>query len=357
MVSAPVLSKTINEVPEVAPNAVTLACPIFHDSISQGISLIFDDRFEESIVIFDRLQQLYPNHPAPYFFRAVTYQKWMTTFRTKSLQKDLDENIQLAIDKGKKWLEKENDPWLHFYIGGAYGYRAFNRFSNHDWITAYFDSKKGVKHFEKALDKEPALYDVYLGLGSYHYWRTSKSKFLRLIAFWMKDTRDLGIRQLEFSRQHGLYASSEAGYNLIAAYVDNGQNEKAFKLLNSVMGERGVPNISDLYYEGRLLILFNRWEEAESNFRTILQRLEEKKMTTVGYIVECKYLIATSLKIQNRIYQALQLTEEALAQSEKWNIETELESPFESFSDLKNQLKDLHKELKIENKQILVKGK
>jgi tetratricopeptide (TPR) repeat protein len=357
MMSAPVFAKTINEVPEVESDALTSACPIFHDDILRGINLIFDDRFEESLVIFDRLQRLYPDHPAPYFFRAVTYQKWMSTFRVKKFQKDLNENIQLAIDKGNKLLEKENDPWLHFYVGGAYGYRAFNRFSNQDWITAYFDSKKGVNHFEKALEKEPELYDVYLGLGSYHYWRTAKSKFLRLIAFWMKDTRNLGIRQLEFSHQHSIYASREAGYNLMVAYVDDGQYEKASNLLQRIVGGKGTSNISDLYFEGRLFILFNRWVDAESNFRTILQHLEEKKITAFGYIVECKYWIAASLKMQNKNYWALQLAEEALAQSEKWNSETELESPFESFRDLKKQLKDLHKELKIENKHILVKGK
>ncbi len=80
-------------------------------------------------------------------------------------------------------------------------------------------------------------------------------------------------------------------------------------------------------------------------------------MTTVGYIVECKYWIAASLKMQNRINKALQLTEEALVQSEKRNIDSELESPFEGFKEIKNRLKDLHKELKMKNDLILITGK
>lgn len=341
-------SSYIDRVPDVAPGAVASNNPIFHDPLSRGIELIFNDQYEEGLAIFDRLQRTYPDHPAPYFFRAATYQNWMSSIRVKRFEKELEENVRLAIEKGYELLKREDDPWLHFYIGAAYGYRAFNQFRKHDWIGAYIDAKKGVEEFRKALTKNPNLYDVYLGLGSYHYWRTAKSRFIRIIAFWMSDKRELGLRQLEFSIEHGLYAKHQASYNLIAAYFDYGRYEKAMDILDRTLESKDSPGISDLYYKGRLLAKFERWLEAESVFREILERLENCTFASVGYQVECKYWIALALKAQNKDAKALHWIERALAQSKKRNGDLELEGPFENFGEIRNKLHSLHRDLTME---------
>jgi hypothetical protein len=65
-------------------------------------------------------------------------------------------------------LKKEDDPWVYFYLGAAYGCRALNRFRKHNRIGSHFDAKKGVHHFQKALEEDPRLYDCHPGLGAYH---------------------------------------------------------------------------------------------------------------------------------------------------------------------------------------------
>ena len=270
----------------------------------------------------------------------------MSNFRINDFQQELEENVQLAIDKGNGWLRKgRDDPWLHFYVGAAYGYRAFNRFRKHDFIGAYLDGKKGVNNFDKALTIEPTLYDVYLGLGVYHYWRTAKSKFLRVIAFWMSDKRELGLRQIEFFVDHALYSRNEAIYALIAAFFDSGRYEKALNLYNRTIARKKRPSLSDLYYKGRLLIQFQRWEEAETTFQKILQRIEKREYTSVGYQIESKYWIALALMAQNKEFEALRVAEIALAQIEKRNVGSELEGPFENFKEVKNNLLTLHEDL------------
>ena len=342
----PAFPRTIGAVPNVKPDSLSLPDPIFHDIVSRGINMVFDEQYAKSLSIFRELEEMYPNHPGPNFFKAATYQSWMSNFRINDFQQELEENVQLAIDKGNGWLRKgRDDPWLHFYVGAAYGYRAFNRFRKHDFIGAYLDGKKGVNNFDKALTIEPTLYDVYLGLGVYHYWRTAKSKFLRVIAFWMSDKRELGLRQIEFSVDHALYSRNEAIYALIVAFFDSGRYEKALNLYNRTIARKKRPSLSDLYYKGRLLIQFQRWEEAETTFQKILQRIEKREYTSVGYQIESKYWIALALMAQNKEFEALRVAEIALAQIEKRNVGSELEGPFENFKEVKNNLLTLHEDL------------
>jgi pentatricopeptide repeat protein len=269
----------------------------------------------------------------------------MNHYRVRKYQNQFVENVKLAIQKGEELLKTDSDPWVHFYVGAAYGYQAFNRFRKHEWIGAYLDSKKGVNHLKETLTLDKNVYDVYLAFGTYHYWRTAKSKFLRFIAFWIPDKRELGLRQLQFSVDHGQYSPFEASYALIAAYFDYGKYEEAYALLNRTIEKKIQPSLTDLYLTSRLFIKFERWQEAEDLLVDLVGRLESSKYPSVGYQVECKYWIAFILKAQKKTNEALTISEQALVQSEKRNPDLEVESTFENFQDIKNQLKTLVREL------------
>jgi tetratricopeptide (TPR) repeat protein len=344
--NAPAFSQKIDGVPDVPPGTVGSTDPIFYDAAALGIRLVFNDRFEEALALFEDLRHSHPDHPAPYFFKAATYQTWMNAFRVSQFREAFEENVRLAVSKGEVWSKRDNDPWSYFYTGAAYGYQAVNRFRDHDWINAYLDARRGVKNLKKALTGNPNLFDIYLGLGAYHYWRTSKSSFLRLITFWIPDRRDLGLRQLEFAFEHGSYASIEAGYGAVVAYFDYGHYEKAMVILDRLIDENKAPGISDLYLKGRLLIKFEKWPEAEAVFREILALLESYKFTSVGYQVACMYWIAEALTAQGHESQALAFTEMALGRRLKRHPDSEVEGPFENFREIEMRLERLHGVLK-----------
>jgi hypothetical protein len=342
---SPAFSHSSESVPDLPPGTKASRDPIFFDAALPGINLVLHDRYKEGLHLFEEIEHTYPDHPAPHFFKAATYQSWMSLSRLNAFQEEFEKNIQLTIEKGNALLKQENNPWVLFYVGAAYGYRAFNQFRKHNWINAYFDAKKGVDNFKEALEEDPKLFDVYLGLGSYHYWRTAKSNFLRLITFWISDKRELGLRQIEFAFQHGAYSPDQAGYNLVAAYFDYGQYEKAMQTLNRILEKKKAAGLSDLYYKGRLLIEFEQWPEAESVFHEILEHLENDEFASTGYKAECLYWIAALLTKQKKRSQALEFAEMALAQSGKRNADSELEGPFENFSEIEIRLERLHQYL------------
>lgn len=319
---------------------------IFHAPLARGIQMVYEDRFIESIALFDSLKLQHPEHPAPYFYKAAAYQTWMTSFRFNKYQQELEENVQLAIDAGDALLkENQDDPWLNFYIGAAYGYRAFFKLRSYNFIGAYRDGTKGIKNFKIALEKDPELYDVYLGLGSYHYWRTARSKFIRVIAFWMRDKRELGLKQMQFSIDHGRYCPAEATLVLVTALYDHKKYDKAIESLQHFMQDSDVQVTSSWYMLGRLQIETGKWEEAKNSFTQVLTRLQSNPDAAKGYQTECLYWIAKSEQESGEYKTALQTSEEALQIAGTRNKDLELESQFESFNDIHSNLKKLHKSL------------
>jgi hypothetical protein len=105
-----------SQLPMVQPDEKTPIIPIFHDALTRGLIHVHNSRYSEALAIFDSLQQTFPNRPAPYFYKAATYQDWMLTFRFNKFQNDLYENAEIAIDKGNTILEKNSDPWINFSL-------------------------------------------------------------------------------------------------------------------------------------------------------------------------------------------------------------------------------------------------
>jgi tetratricopeptide (TPR) repeat protein len=310
---------------------------------------VFSDRLEESMALFDSLQSAYPDHPGPHFYKAAAYQTWMSSFRFNGFQKELEKNVEEAIDKGTKRLRTKSDPWLFFYMGAAFGYRAFYKFRNYHWLDAYQDSRKSLNYIQTGLQKQPKLYDAYLGLGSYDYWSTAKSIVLKLLTFLIGDKRDFGLEEIELAMQHGRYCRDEARLVLVTALFDYEKYDRALAVLDKKENPAQPPIMTELYLRGRIMFEFGRWQEVEVLFHELLKRLESHPYQSIGYQVECKYRIAKALQQQAHPQEALALADEALAQSEKRNAKAELESDLGSFSDMKTALKKLDQELKNAN--------
>ena len=64
---SPAFSHPSESVPDLQPGTETSKDPIFFDAISPAIDLVLHDRYKESLLLFEEIQQTYPDHPAPPF--------------------------------------------------------------------------------------------------------------------------------------------------------------------------------------------------------------------------------------------------------------------------------------------------
>ena len=336
-----------DKLPDVPLGAIAPADPVFDEILTRGLDIVYADRFSEAVAFFDSVQREYPNHPAAYFYQAATYQSWMASFRINLFNDKLEWNVQKAIEEGNKLIEANpDDPWLNFYVGGAYGYRAFYKFRKFNWIGAYLDGNKGIDNFDVALRKRPDLYDVYLGLGSYHYWRSAKSKFIRIITFWIPDKRDFGLKQVEFAVEHSRYAGTESFFVLVTALIDYKKFDRAYELIDEYVKTVEYPIISGVYIHALLEARREEWAAAEKGFREVLHRLETHPYPSYGYQAESTYWIALALSGQGRREEARAAAEESERLYGMVNDEQEIDGHFYNNGEIKDRLKKLRSELK-----------
>jgi hypothetical protein len=320
--------------------------PIFHEALKRGTEWVYADQFETALGALDSLIAEYPDHPGPHFYRAATLQTWMSSRRFNAFQDELESSVEKTIETGEKLLiQNADDPWLDFYMGGAYGYRAYFKFGRYNFLGAYQDGKKGIEHFRTCLKKEPRLYDVYLGLGSYYYWRSARSRVLRWLLFWMADKRALGLEQIALAMHHGQYSRYEAYLVLVTALYDSGQYDRAWAVLNNRSDTQQPANLYGFYLRGLLEVEQKEWGAVEAGFRYLDSRLEQSAYAAVGYRIECRYRIAVALAQMGRHSEALEMAQSAIALRVMRDPDKELESLLWPYDDIKKALDQLYKEL------------
>lgn len=300
-------------------------------------------RYEEAWALCDSLQSIHPTQPAPHLYKAAIYVNWMQSYRLNDYQAEVEDNVQRAIDAGVQMLKMSKDAWVSSHVGSAYSYRAIARLRRHNWIGAFLDGRRSIDYLQAALDEDPRLYDVYFPLGGYHYWRTARSSFIRTVAFWMPDRRKLGIRQIDLAIRHGRYIRHGALHGIALSLLDTGDYEAALAYNDQIMAAIEPPTNGSLYTRGRLKAKLRDWPDVEAIFTQLLSQLPDR---AIGYQVECKYWIARAAQQQGKVDAALQLSQEALVQSQSRNPALELESVLENFDSIHERLVKLEELLR-----------
>ena len=305
--------------------------------IFRGIEYIHRDSFKQGISEFEKIVKKYPDNPAGYFFIAASLQTLIDDYRNEKYKADFEKNIDLAIEKGTKKVEKDPDSAIdHFYLGGSLGYRGIYRSFRGSWWGAFRDGGKANSNLKQAVELDSTLYDAYFGLGAYHYWRSVKSKLFWWLPFF-GDERKKGIQETMIAIQKGKYAKDEAAYSLLRIYLE----EKDYPAVLKWSQEVKRINENDpfrLWMTGFAYIGLDNWVEAKGIFLELLNVLKSSPYYDPAGEYECRYWLA----YVNYNLGDLESAEEELSQALKLEPKTKGNDYAEPFVD---KIKDLQKKI------------
>ena len=294
-------------------NSQWISDPAVDARLLRGIDYIYNIEFEKADREFDQVIRLQSDHPAGYFFRAMT-QWWriLSDFENESHDKKFYEMLETVIEMCERRLEEnENDVTALFFKGGAVGFRGRLRANRGAWLGAANDGMTALPAVRKAHELEPENFDVLLGIGIYNYYAEvipGQYPIVKpLMLFFPSGDRKKGLEQLLLASQKAKYAKTEATYFLLQSYFTyEKQYLKALEIARELHAKYPRNPLFHRIY-GRCYVSLGNWGEASRLFAEVEERFREKQP---GYDVydgrEAYYYLGKFHFLSGRLNEALQ---------------------------------------------------
>jgi tetratricopeptide (TPR) repeat protein len=308
--------------------------------ILRGVGLVHADSALEAVEELKKLIELFPEDPIGYFYISASLQTMMDDFRNYSYEDEFNRYMDMAIKKAERKKEQGNltaDDYLYF--GGAVGFRGIHKALTGNWMGAFVDGLKGRGYLDKALELDPELYDVYYGLGSYHFWKSLKSRVFWWLPF-VTDNRQKGIDMIKLAIEKGKYAREDARLALVRIWVENKEYDKAFALIGELKKTyTNKPFI--LWFLAQAQLENQMYDGAINSYHSLLDALTSSPYYHPAGEVECRYFLA-------RLYYEKKDFEQGLAQIDSLLALAEDADDNKAIRDFVRKAKKLKKRIKRE---------
>jgi hypothetical protein len=289
--------------------------------IRHGIDFTINNKFAEATTLFTNQIQVRSNDHRAYFYLAATLNSKMTHFENDEDEvlffKMLKKTIEIAKTKlnGEKNISDSTRAQLLFYMGSAYGYKAFYEGKKGSWYSAVSNGIRSVKLLKKAVALDSTLYDAYLGIGTYKYWRYSRLKFISWFPL-VPDDREEGIKLIKKSIESSKYSRYLAMQQLIYILLDFKKPKEAIPYAQTVIQK--YPESQFMWWAAAHTYLKNRdYLQAASAYSKLGQLIENDKTINPAHIVEYKVKLAFVYKELGKLNLCLDQCREILGMGQK----------------------------------------
>jgi len=288
--------------------------------IRQGVHHTVKHEYDGALACYRRITEIDPQGPTGYFYQAAVLQSRMMDLEIQDDEKEFYRLVDRTIRLARARLDRNSgDAEAYFYLGGAYGYKAFYQLRKREWLPAFSNSIKGISVLQKCLTIDPEYYDCYAGLGTYKYWRSQKLEFINWLPI-VKDERELGIRLLEQAIQRGKYSKYAGISSLGWILMDYGRLDQAIATL-----EEGLKDYPDSrhFLWGLAKAYRKKGSIPRSNqiYRQILGSVRGEKINNHFNEISCHEMIASGLYELKEYDDALRECQQALSYSLDRRIE------------------------------------
>jgi predicted Zn-dependent protease len=205
--------------------------------LKSGIDDIINQNYPQAKSEFEKLNSKYPDLPFGKIYLAAAEIAKSYDYGEEYNGEVISKYLYSAKDQSENLLN--NNPeniWNHYLIGLAEGYISYYEGLNGSWLTSLKEGINSASNFEECLKKNPDFFEAFSGLGTYKYWKSTKTKFLSWLPF-VHDDRAEGINYLEKAIDKSSYNNYLAVNSLIWIYIDQKNFENAVRISEKAMNE------------------------------------------------------------------------------------------------------------------------
>lgn len=275
---------------------ISLSAQDSEDWISQSVQLTINARFTEAESLLINKIARGDSTAEVYFFLSSLLNSKMTHYESQ-LDKDpfmnaIDKVIRktgFTLKKNGTRSEKQTGRLL-FYRGSAFGYRAFYMGQTGHWLEALQDGSDSINDLEQAVALDSTIYEAYLGIGVYQYWKSTKLKFLFWTPF-VEDLRSSGIDQIKKAVHSDTPARYLALHQLVYILLDYGKMDEA--LVYARQGIEAFPESPFLWWAyAHTFYKRHEYPAAIDAYRRLLELVQNSADQNPMHILSCHARLA-----------------------------------------------------------------
>uniref|UniRef100_A0A7C4U7N5 Uncharacterized protein n=1 Tax=candidate division WOR-3 bacterium TaxID=2052148 RepID=A0A7C4U7N5_UNCW3 len=219
--------------------------------ILEGIQISYEEEFSKAESIFNIVINNDTLHPAGYFFKSALYQLKYFDMGYDSIKEFFFNLQKKGISVAKRYVEKNpDDPWGYFFLGGFHTLNVFLYGYNGDYINALKNLFPALDNINKSVKMDSTIYDAYLGLGGYDY-------FKGMLPF-MGSEKEKAFKEIKISIDKGKYTRFLSSSALANLYIREKRYEDARKIIKELIREFPGSRtflwhyFNSFYYEGEI---------------------------------------------------------------------------------------------------------
>ncbi len=257
----------------------------------------------------------------PCFYLASTLNSKMTHFENFEHGQHFQELLDFIIKKTTNALQDTTlsdslRSRLLFYRGSAFGYLAFYQGQNKQWFKALENGLKAVKNLQAALQLDSTLYEAYLGLGAYKYWRSTKLRFISWLPF-VDDLREEGIQDIKKALKSSSNSRYMAMHQLVYVLCDYKKFDEALKYATE--GIQRFPKSQFMWWAyAHVFYKSHQNRKAIKAYQHLLELINQDPKSTPSHWLACQMRLAELYDRLGEKETAKQIARKVLQQKEKF---------------------------------------
>ena len=202
--------------------------PSIDSIILKGMDAGYREEYPVADSLFNMVIETLPEHPAGYFLKAALYELKCFDLGHDSLKEEFERYSRIAENKGKLYIMKNpGDPWGYFFTGAVFTIEVFLKWYKGNYLSMLSKVSPALNNLTKAVEIDSSVYDAYLGLGGYDY-------FKGMLPF-MGSEREKGIKKIKTAIERGKYTRYLATIGLANLYIREKNYEKARNVLKPLL--------------------------------------------------------------------------------------------------------------------------
>ncbi|MBI5200333.1 MAG: hypothetical protein HY925_02000 [Elusimicrobia bacterium] len=265
----------------LAPRPARALTPAAESYLDQGLFALYNLDYDLARSKFRELISQEPANPYGYLFEAGAI--WWQSSNEYGLFKDtptlegvFEDDIEKVVETSDKLFDSSDKRLraeARFAAGMALGTRGQWNLMRGNWMRAYFDGKKAMKHLNKCVKIDPEFWDAYLGLGVYDYQAAHLPGVLKAgILLGIHGDEARGLERMYTALEKGRFGSRQAAQFLSSIFIlDRKEYGQALPLLQRL--RQSFPTSPYFHFlEVTTLYRLGKVEESHQSARGLLDR-------------------------------------------------------------------------------------